>query len=465
VTIANTARRIVFAAIAATPLTTAPHAAEESVPAQNAPDSSGAGGILGDIWSADSLLGNWGGVRDRFADHGVILAADSIDEVLGVASGGLRTGAAYNGRVEIEATIDLGKALGWTGATFHANAYWTHGSGLSASGLLSSHMAASNIEAVPSIRLFDLWVEQLLFDGKLSIRAGQIAADDEFFISDGASNFSNGTFGWPAIASAALPSGGPIYDLATPGIRFRYTPSDNLSFSAALFNGDPADPGPGDPQRRNADGLTFRLDGGAFVIGEAAYLSSLDVGTGDLPSSYKIGAWFHNGDFADQRLDDTGQSLASPASSGMAAVRHHDYGAYLIADQILWHKPDTPDSGIAAFFRGSWAPPDRNPVALYADAGITFKGLVGDRSNDVIGIAIAIAKISDDVRALDRDARQFSGVAVPLHDYEAVLELTCHLQVNAWWSVQPDIQYVTHPGGSVAIANATVIGLRSSIVL
>ncbi|HEV2650949.1 MAG TPA: carbohydrate porin [Rhizomicrobium sp.] len=400
------------------------------------------------------------------------MAADSIDEVLGVASGGARTGTAYNGRFEITATIDLGNTIGWTDATFHTNAYWTHGSGLAANGQLNSLMTASNIEAVPSLRLFDLWIEQLLFNGKLSVRAGQLAADDEFFASDGASNFSNATFGWPAIVSSDLPSGGPIYDLATPGIRIKYAPSDNLSVSAALFNGDPAYPGPGDPQRRNANGLAFRLNGGSFVIGEAAYKSSLDVGTGDLPSTYKIGAWFHSGDFADQHLDDTGRSLASPASSGIPQVRDHDYGVYVIVDQIIWHKPDTEDNGIAAFFRGSWAPPDRNFVAYYADAGVTFKGLIAERSNDVIGIGFAFANISSDVQALDRDTRQFSGIAVPLRDYEATIEVTYHVQLNAWWSMQPDIQYIMHPGGNTALANgitpvpnATVIGLRSSIVL
>jgi porin len=440
---------------------------------QTAPPTESAGqDFVTDLWNQDTLLGNWGGVRDRFGDQGIILAADSIDEILGVASGGSRTGTAYNGRVEITASIDLDKSLGWTGALFHTNAYWTHGSGLAANGQLSNLMTASNIEAVPSFRLFDLWIEQLLFDGQISIRAGQLAADDEFLASDSASNFSNATFGWPAIVSADLPSGGPIYDLATPGIRVKYAPSDNFVVSAALFNGDPAYAGPGDPQRRNADGLAFRHNGGAFLIGEAAYKSSLDVGTGDLPSSYKIGAWFHSGDFSDQHLDDTGQSLASPASSGVPRKLPHDYGIYVIVDQIIWHKPGTDDGGIAAFLRGSWAPPDRNFVAYYADGGVTFKGLFGERSNDVIGIAFAFADVSNDVQALDHDVRRFSGIVIPVHDYEATVELTYHVQINTWWSMQPDVQFIMHPGGNVALPNssalvpdATVIGLRSSFVL
>ena len=59
--------------------------------------------------------------------------------------------------------------------------------------------------------------------------------------------------------------------------------------------------------------LVFRTDGGAFLMAEAAYKSSLDIGTGSLPSSYKLGAWFHGNDFADQHLDSSGRSLAAPA--------------------------------------------------------------------------------------------------------------------------------------------------------
>lgn len=442
--------------------------AQDSVPST---DDSGTVGLLDEIWGRDALAGHWNGMRDRWADEGIILAADSIDETLADVSGGVRRAAIYDGRLEVLATLDLDKLIGWTGAALHANAYWTHNHGLSGSALGGNLMTVSNIEATPSIRLFDLWIEQLLLDNKLSIRFGQLAADDEFIGSDTASNFNNASFGWPAIAGADLPSGGPIYDLATPGVRVKYVPSDNYSFSLGVFNGDPAPAGPGVPQRRDGSGLTFRLNGGVLAIGEAAYKSTLDFGDGDMPSTYKLGAWFHSGDFTDERFDDSGQSLASPSSTGIAAVRHRDYGAYFIVDQVIWHEPDTQDAGVSAFLRGAWAPSDRNLVSVYADAGFAIKGLLWNRDNDVFGVAFGIVAISDEVRALDRDIRSFTGRDVPIEDYEATLECTYHVQVNQWWSLQPDLQFVAHPGGHVAlpnsttpIANATVFGLRSSIV-
>ena len=57
-------------------------------------------------------------------------------------------------------------------------------------------------------------------------------------------------------------------------------------------------------------------------------------------------------------------------------------------------------------------------------------------------------------------------------DYEAVLELTYQAQIRPGWTVQPNFQYIFHPGGNVAnpyddngapIRNAAVFGVRTQI--
>ena len=84
---------------------------------------------------------------------------------------------------------------GLSGLIFHANAYQIHGEGLT-SHYLGNLITVSNIEAPPSTKLFDLWVQQSLFDDTVSLRLGQIAADDEFFVSQYAPLFISSTFGW-----------------------------------------------------------------------------------------------------------------------------------------------------------------------------------------------------------------------------------------------------------------------------
>lgn len=428
----------------------------------------------GDLWSRDALTGNWGGWRSKLEDMGIVVGADTIDEALGNPTGGTNEGAIYEGRLELFTTIDLGKTVGWSGATFHTNAYWIRGRGLSANDLDNNLFTASNIEAARSLRLFDLWVEQSLLNTALTIRAGQIAADDEFFISPTAATFINSTFGWPAIMASDLPSGGPAYPLATPGVRVKYAATDTISMLAGLFNGDPAGAGSGDPQLRDASGTAFRIGGSALAILEGDYAVNQDPQSKGLAASYKLGVWFHSGDFADQEFDNTGLSLASPASSGIPEEHQHDGGAYLVLDQALLNETDPATRNISVFLRLSGAPADRNPVSLYADAGINLTGYVANRANDVLGLAVGVARISAGARDFDEDVRDFTGLETPVRDQEVVLELTYRAQVTPWWSLQPDFQYIWHPGGNVALSgptlstepvpDAAVIGLRSAVV-
>jgi carbohydrate-selective porin OprB len=86
----------------------------------------------GDFWRRDALTGNWFGTRSALEDKGILLGGDEIDEVLGNVTGGIKTGVIDEGRLELLATLDLDKLFGWSDATFHVNAYQTHGRGRSA---------------------------------------------------------------------------------------------------------------------------------------------------------------------------------------------------------------------------------------------------------------------------------------------------------------------------------------------
>jgi porin len=426
----------------------------------------------GDLASRDALSGDWGGMRSALEDKGIVLGGDTIDEVLANVSGGTKTGAIYEGRLELFATLDLDKLLAWPDATFHVNAYQTHGRGLSANYLGSNLMTASNIEAARSTRLFDLWIEQLLFNGALSIRGGQIAADDEFLTSLYAGNFVNGTFGWPALMASDLPSGGQAYPLATPGVRLAYAPSREITLAAAIMNGDPAGRGLSNPQQRDGDGTAFRFNDGAFVIAEARYAVNQARDATAEPASYKLGFWYHSGAFADERYDKSGQSLASPTSSGIARKHWNNFGVYAVADHQLWRDRDA-DRSLGVFLRLGLAPlADRNLVAFYADAGFNLRGAIASRADDILGIALAVAQIGRTARAFDRDRRQIAGGALPIRDNESMIEVTYRIQATPWWALQPDLQFIRHPGGDVApstqptraIPNALVLGLRSAVL-
>ena len=127
-------------------------------------------------------------------------------------------------------------------ARFYANAFVIYGRGLSRNYVINL-ATISEIEALPDQRLYNAYFEQSFFNDGLNIRAGQQAADVEFFDSQTDDLFINGTFGWPAIKATNLPAGGPAPPIAVPGIRIKAALTDQITAFGAVFNGDPSGPG------------------------------------------------------------------------------------------------------------------------------------------------------------------------------------------------------------------------------
>ncbi len=408
-----------------------------------------------------TLLGDLGGARPALEDRGVTFGLADIEEVFADTSGGMRRGGAYDGATALSLALDLDTLAGWSGATVALAAAELRGHGLSQHDV-GNLLTVSDIEARPETRLFDLYWEQSLADGALSLRAGQMSPADEFLASHYAANFLNASFAWPAIAGADLPGDDPVGLISTPGLRVRLA-GDRFSIQAGVFKGTASDGGPLEARAAESDG------DGVLILAEAGYKIPPDD-QGTLPASLKFGAWYHTAEFDDLHLDRYGQSLAFVTS---APPRRHqgDWGIYAGADRMLWHITDTPDGGIGGFLRLAGAPGDRNLIQVYADAGLTYKGALPGRPDDVLGLAVAYARIGQAATALDRDYRE-AYPEFPIRDAETVIELGYQLVIAPWWTLQPDCQYVIHPGGPAPdpgdpglapIADALVVGLRSTV--
>jgi porin len=424
------------------------------------------------LFERDRLTGDWGGFRKRLEDAGISFGVNDTSETLSNPTGGIRQLTIYQGLLDVSLNLDLEKLANWRDATFYVDGYWISGRGLSENAI-GNLLFVSSIEALASTRLHDLWLQQEFLNHTVSLRVGQIAFDDEFYISQYSAGFVNSSFGCPDTLSNDLPSGGPCYPFATPGARLRVAPTSDLTLTAAFFNGNPAPAGPGNPQVRNSSGTNFLIGEGGFMpIAELAYSFDEQPISSTTLSDVKLGAWYHTGEFPDQRRDSSGLSLANPASNGIPAMHGSNFGAYMVVDKMLWRRPDTATQGLAAFLRLGYAPPDRNLFSLEIDAGLTFKGLFPNRELDVLGVGVVYGRIGY-ARRLNRDQVLFTGIETPIRDYESVLEITYEARIAPWWLLQPDLQLVFHPGGFISapppapvgrpIPNALVLGLRSGI--
>jgi porin len=400
------------------------------------------------------LLGDLGGLRPALAQYGVDLTFGYIGETFGVVQGGVKRGAIYEGQASVGLEIDLDKLVGWNGAKLYANAINIHGRGASRTLLDGNLMTVSNIEALATTRLYRLYFEQNLFADRASLRFGQIAADDEFLTSDTAGGLINGTFGWPAWTAADTRGGGPAYPLPQLGVRLQLKPTDELTLRAAAFTGNPGGKNcvSGDPQQCDPHGILFPFSAGTLWIGEAAYAVNSGKGAAGLPGIYKLGGWYETGPF--------------PWQFDPTRSKQNNGGVYAVVDQGIWRRPGSDEQGLNFFLRVGGAPSDRNFLSFYADAGIGFRAPFASRPDDVVTLGAAYGNISADVARADR----LADPAIPVRNYEAVIELSYKARVVPGWTVQPDLQYLFNPGGNVpnpngtgTIPNALVLGMRTTL--
>ena len=452
------------------------------------------------LFERDALAPDPGDLRAKLSDHGVVLGVLYTGEVFGNPAGGYRQGTVYDGLLTTGLDVDFEKLIGWKGLKFHALAYYPHGTS-GTDKYVRDFNRFSSIDAFDSFRLFELWLETSLFDNVINLRLGQVAADAEFATTLGGVLFVHSNYGDPPALSQNVPS--PIYPQAAPGVRLRLnTPDGRFYFQGGVYAGNPdadrdGDPNPGFVQGTayNDHGVRFPISGnqGLLSIYEFGFLLNKGKDAKGLPGAYRVGGFFDTDTVADQRFDARGRFLSDPRSTGIARAHDGDGGVYAVAEQAVYRKAgaggnqqeeagaiaaapvgnaeDSPlisgggPSGpeVLVFSRAGFAPQDRNRVDFYAEAGLDFRGLLPGRGRDVLGVGFTYTDFSGDLRDAARAANAFHGTHLALPDYEAILETTYQINLAPWLQVQPDLQYIVHPGGSPRYGNALVIGARTVV--
>lgn len=379
----------------------------------------------------DYATGDWWRNRSLFSDRGFDFTATYTAQVWGNAAGGLERNAAYFGLLQFGLDADFEKAIGWKGGSFNTTWIWMSGDQPSPL-FVGSNLAVSSIEAPAGFKCLDLWVQQKLLDGKLTLRAGMFNADRDFTLSEYANFFLNSGFGWPVLYQGNL-AGPPAYPYSAPGLYAAYRPADGWIFQAAAMQGDCYQ---GDANFR----WQFNRMNGLLFLNEAIYSWS----KAPLPGTAKLGAVYTTG-YPD-----------IPDGSGREAWGGSFF--YGILDQALYKEPGSTQEnpqGLGWFGRGGFAAPQRSsPLGMLAETGFVYSGLIPGRDEDSAGLGF----IWD--QASSSKASTLSGSNRGL---EMIFEATYQCQLSPWCTVQPDLQFVLQPGGSTAIRNALVIGLSVAI--
>ena len=128
----------------------------------------------------DAVPVDFAGVRKSLAESGVAIGGYYAAETFGNPTGGFKQGATYDGVLELHLNADLNKLGLWKGLCFYTDAFQIHGRSITAD-YVHSFVTVSNTEATPATKLYELWLQQSLFNKRLSVRVGQLAADGDFF--------------------------------------------------------------------------------------------------------------------------------------------------------------------------------------------------------------------------------------------------------------------------------------------
>ncbi len=335
-----------------------------------------------------------------------------------------------------------------TGLRAHASLLNHEGRGPTAR-FLGDFLAASNIEAFDSTRLYSWWFEA--DRAGWSLRLGALLADEEFAGTAAGGYLVNSAFGWPAFISANTVNTGPAFFVAAPGVRLARELRPGLVWRGGIYDGDTFDSSSGDPTT-NRSGLRCRLGGaqGWFLINELAYAP--EAGR----TRFKAGVWHHTATFADQHLDATGRPF--PVTGAEARVHPGNTGAYAALERTL--------AGVAgqsghvdAFLRLGGAPRDRNPLAWTLDTGLAWQGPLPGRTADVAAVGFIHAQFSSRAAATAR----LLDPASPRLDAEQVIEASYTASVGDRLSLKPDVQYIRHPGGNATSRAVLLVMLRANL--
>jgi len=363
-------------------------------------------------------------------DQGVDLFFDYTGEVLSNASGGDHTGTGYNGLISFGVEADLGQALGWEGVTIRLSGMNLHGSGIGSR--VGDMLGVSNIEGYGSVRLYESWVEKSFAAETLSLRAGLLLADEEFSTLDTTGPFLNATFGWPEFISMNTVNTGPAFYIPALGARLLWEPNETWYGQVSIYDGDTYDSSIGD-DRVNRPGLHLELgDGqGTFGMVELGYRHNQAEDADGLPGTYKLGGWWHTGEFDD-------------FSGGVS----HDgtQGVYASGEQMVYREYG--DQGLSLFVRAGFAPEDRSEVDYSFQVGASYVGLIPDRDIDTAALGLSHASISSEL---------------PGRTAETVVELAYEYVMSDDFTIQPSVQWVGDPGATGKLDDALVLGLRVNL--
>lgn len=387
------------------------------------------------------LTHDWDRWQSLMAERGVTIEAAYTADVFSIVHGGLRHGQVYLDNIDLMLTLDGQSLFGWTGFTAYVHALDNNGG--SPSGYAGDAQVLSNIDAPDAATIFEAWCQQEFLAGRLSLRLGLYDVNSEFDVLDSAQLFLNSSHGIGPGFSQAGENGPSIFPVTSVGLRINYNFGPSTYIRGVILDGVP-----GDPDRPHGPHIIFHRQDGVLCIAETGRLlgRNHDIDTED--GKIAVGAWYFSAATNHNTLNEKDLNLIHG---------RENMGVYVIAEKALFHESHHRDQGLWAFLRFDMANERLNRFDHYLGGGLVYQGLIPERPDDILGVAVARAHNG---YYFTRMQQQVGSCPDPA---ETALELTWQLQLRPGISVTPDLQVIIHPNTDPSVANALVIGMRFNL--
>lgn len=374
-------------------------------------------------------------------------------DLMGNVSGGVRRGTVYLGAGYVELTLLPDRLVGWRGGRVFLSVLGTLGGAPSA--LVGDDQGLSDVQAPGGVRVEEVWLQQNLLHDRLSLLAGRWDVNAEFDCLSSASLFVNSSFGVTPEFSSSGTEGPSVFPRTSVGSRVAFRPWPGVVLRVGVLDGTPVD-------RADGHARVFASGDGALLVGEIALLSDpqrrkgvrerrFSVGRGfEQPYDGKValGAWYYTARYPD---------LAAASTGGRPVLHHGSRGMYLIGEQTLLRPGPSRPRTLTAFAQLGLGDGRVNQVGAYVGGGLTLDAPFPGRPQDQLGLAVASALDGTHFQRA-RAARGLSTVGA-----ESAFELTYLIRVGAEFSLQPDLQYIVHPGGTGDVPDALALTLRTHV--
>lgn len=374
------------------------------------------------------------GVHD---DHGIQFGGLWLADCNWLITGGEKPGAfSCNSALILDNNIDLHKLTGWwQGGTFGAEFLQLDASPTNdQAGTIQGYNSTPGPDPLTRSELYELWLRQELFRGKLVVRVGKVTPTRDFGnvlrpvpTQDEASFIPSvsGLLYTPVFKNPTLYGASPGFYNSAGGVTLNLAPEKWWYINYGAYDGNLAR-----GVQTGIRGPTF--NGYYFQIGEAGLVWRL--GPNHLPGQAGAGIWHQ-----------TGVLHGPPGISEDGAS-----GLYTFGSQRLWFRdPGRNNSGVSAFFQVGHNGSSTLPVNQFAGGGITGFGLVPARPNDSAGMGMAWSQL--DPNLFKRSS-------------ELMLQSYYQARVGNGIYLQPTLTYIPTPGASPSLNSAWAATLRLTLL-